>query len=64
MQACYLFTIILRMSTAVNRETIKRKRGEEGVGWGGVGCLGGHIIEVGKLILKIGKDNLCKLELN
>ena len=21
------------MSTAVNRETIKRKRGEEGVGW-------------------------------
>ena len=25
------------MSTAVNRETIKRKREEEGVGWGGVG---------------------------
>ena len=39
------------MSTAVNRETIKRKRGEEGVGWwwGEGGCLGGHIIEVGKL---------------
>ena len=56
------------MSTAVNRETIKRKRGEEGVGWwggGGVGlCLGGHIKEVGKLILKIGEDNLCKMELN
>ena len=57
------------MSTAVNRETIKRKRGEEGVGWGGGGgegvlCLGGHIIEVGKLILKIGEDNLCKMELN
>ena len=25
------------MSTAVNRETIKRKREEEGVGWGGGG---------------------------
>ena len=34
MQACYLFTIILRMSTAVNRKNIKRKRGEEGVGGG------------------------------
>ena len=55
------------MSTAVNRENIKRKRGEEGVGWlwGGRGvCLGGHIIEVGKLILKIGEDNPCKMELN
>ena len=54
------------MSTAVNRETIKRKRGEEGVGWwwGEGGCLGGHIIEVGKLILKIREDNLCKMELN
>ena len=61
MQACYLFTIILRMSTAVNRKNIKRKRGEEGVGGG---CLGGHIIEVGKLILKIREDSLCKMELN
>ena len=29
------------MSTAVNRETIKRKREEEGVGWGGGGGGGG-----------------------
>ena len=46
------------MSTAVNRETIKRKRGEEGVGW----WWGGGVF--GKLILKIGEDNPCKMELN
>ena len=27
------------MSTVVNRETIKRKRGEEGVGWWGGGVV-------------------------
>lgn len=43
------------MSTAVNKETIKRKK------WG---RRGGHIIEVGKMIMKIGKDYLCKMELN
>ena len=62
MQACYLFTIMLRMYTAVKKETIKRKRGKRGVGGGGV--FGGQIIEVGKMILKIGKDYLCKMELN
>ena len=43
----------------------KRRKGWGGLlGGGGGGGWGGHMREVGEKIMKIGKDHLCKTELN